>query len=226
LNKLLRAAGITLTRPQVEQLWTYHSLLHKRNADRDLTRIVGFESMVLRHYVDSMIIGDFIQIPSPLLDIGTGAGFPGIPLKIRYPGLHITLAEPRPRRVEFLKDARAALKLENVEVFDHRVVSASFRRRVKGVITRAFEPMEKTLARTAGCTVAGARFLFMKGPSADQELRETLARYKAAIRLVLDKHFTLPDSTQHRRLIVLERVTDPPAGLVEEPESDGGELED
>jgi 16S rRNA (guanine527-N7)-methyltransferase len=77
--------------------------------------------MVVKHYVDSMIVADLCEIPSPLVDVGTGAGLPGIPLKIRLPKLKLVLAEPRPKRVEFLHEAVSELRLEGVGVFPHKV---------------------------------------------------------------------------------------------------------
>src|SRR5688500_9185945 len=111
MGDMLARSGLKLNKEQLDQLWRYHNLIRNRNQDRDLTRIVEFEQMVVKHYVDCMIVGKFVTLPTPLLDIGTGAGFPGIPLKIRYPHLKITLAEPRPRRVEFLKEAVQKLGL-------------------------------------------------------------------------------------------------------------------
>jgi 16S rRNA (guanine(527)-N(7))-methyltransferase RsmG len=203
---MLLDAGIRLDDRALDRLWRYHTLLHTRNDDRDLTRIVGFEPMVIKHYVDSMIAGDLFPLPATLVDIGTGAGLPGIPLAIRYPKLNFTLAEPRPRRVAFLNDAKAALGLANVSVFDHKVSSRSFRQPVDGVITRALEPMEKTLARTGGCTGVGARYLFLKGPNVDEELQVVVRRFGGEVRLLLDRAYTLPRTGHHRRLIVLERT--------------------
>jgi len=216
LRGLLAGAGIRLPAPALDRLWRYHTLLRSRNDDRDLTRIVGFEPMVVKHYLDCLIVGDLFALPSPLLDIGTGAGFPGIPLAIRYPKLHITLAEPRPRRVAFLEEARRTLQLRNTEVFEHKVSSRSFRRPVAGVITRALEHMEKTLARTSGCTTVGARYIFMKGPNADDDLRDVRQRYGTELRLVLDRSYTLPRTPHQRRLIVFERLT--PAVATDEDE--------
>ncbi|MCH9684079.1 MAG: 16S rRNA (guanine(527)-N(7))-methyltransferase RsmG [Deltaproteobacteria bacterium] len=207
--ELLEDAGILLTTDQIDRLWAYHNLLRKRNHDRDLTRIIAFRSMVIKHYIDCMLVGTMATLPSPLLDIGTGAGFPGIPLAIRDPRLELTLAEPRPRRVEFLEEARATAKLTNVQVFGHRVVSSSFTRPMKGVVTRALETMDKTLLRTSGCTVAGTRFFFMKGPSVDPELAMILDRFGDEFRLVEDRSYRLLDTEHERRLIVLERTRDP-----------------
>jgi 16S rRNA (guanine527-N7)-methyltransferase len=220
---MLLDAGIRLDDRALDRLWRYHTLLHSRNDDRDLTRIVGFEPMVIKHYVDSLIVGDLVALPDPLLDIGTGAGLPGIPLAIRYPRVRFTLAEPRPRRVAFLNEVRAALKLDNVQVFDHKVSSRSFRQPVAGVITRALETMDKTLARTGGCTPVGARYVFLKGPGVDDELGQVTRRFAGEVRLVMDRAYTLPRTAHHRRLIVLERIAEADPAVDEDSESPGEE---
>jgi len=203
---MLKQSGISLNQQQLHQLWAYHNLLRSRNQDRDLTRIIGFESMVVKHYVDSMIVGKFVSLPSPLLDLGSGAGFPGIPLKIRYPHLRFTLAEPRPRRAAFLKEAVALLHLKNVDVFEHKVVSRSFRQPVKAVITRAVEDIEKTILRTSACITTGGLLIFMKGPSVDPEIEVALKRFRNAYRLTINERYHLPGTHHLRRLVVLERT--------------------
>jgi 16S rRNA (guanine(527)-N(7))-methyltransferase RsmG len=215
---LLRHADIVLDEERLDKLWHFHRLLREGNRDRDLTRIVGFESMVVKHYVDCMMVGQLYPLPSPLLDVGTGAGFPGIPLKIRYPQLQLTLAEPRPRRVEFLKSVIRALPLAKIDVFDHRVVSRSFTRKVAGVITRAVETVDKTLLRTSACTGEGSRIVFMKGPAVDRELEDALERFRGQFRLILDKAYTLPGTPHQRRLVVLEKLV--PAAVTADAEED------
>jgi 16S rRNA (guanine527-N7)-methyltransferase len=206
MRELLEHAGIRLNPTQLDQLWRYHTLLRARNKDRDLTRIVDFQQMVVKHYVDCMYVGKLMKLPSPLLDVGSGAGFPGIPIKIRYPHLQVTLAEPRPRRVEFLREAVEALGLQRTDVFEHKVVSRSFTTPMAGVITRALETMDKTILRTSGCTPAGSKLIFMKGPSAQPELDEAMKRFGSQLRVVQDEHYRLPGTPHQRRLIVLERV--------------------
>jgi 16S rRNA (guanine527-N7)-methyltransferase len=173
-----------------------------------LTRIIEFEAMVIKHYVDSLIVGKFTSIPSPLVDIGTGAGFPGIPLKIRYPHLKLVLAEPRPKRIEFLKEAIRELHLKHTTVFEHKVVSRSFNQPMAGVITRALETMDKTVLRTSACLGKGGRLIFLKGPSVDPEIEDTLRRFNGRFRLAEDHHFKLPHTPHERRLVVLEKLVD------------------
>ena len=180
--------------------------LRARNTDQELTRIIGFEPIIIKHYVDCMIVGKFLELPYPIVDVGTGAGFPGIPLKIRYPHLKITLAEPRPKRIAFLKEVIHSLKLKNVDVFEHKVVSRSFRTPMKAVITRAVETIDKTMLRTSGCLEVGGKLIFLKGPAVDPEISEVRKRFGEYFKLTLDKRYELPHTGHSRRLVVYEKL--------------------
>jgi len=208
MGKMLESAGIFLNPHQLEQLWKYHQLIRKRNEDRELTRIVGFEPMVVKHYIDCMIVGQLWKLPSPLVDVGTGAGFPGVPLKILNPALKMILAEPRPKRIIFLNEVIQELGLKDVEVFEHKVVSRSFTIPVKAVITRAVETMDKTALRTSAALEIGGQLIFMKGPNADEELREMKKRFGNAFKLIQDKAYNLPGTEHQRRLIVFEKLSE------------------
>ena len=209
MRTLIERAELRLNAEQLEQLWRFDQLLRARNHDRDLTRLIEFEAVVVKHYIDSMFVGRLIELPSPLCDVGTGAGFPGIPLKIRYPHVSMVLAEQRPRRIEFLNEAIRALNLARVETFKQRVVSRSFTTPMRGVITRAVEPIAKTVLRTSGCTQVGSRIIFMKGPNVDEELEQAMRQFGGEFQLVLDRAYMLPHTHHARRLIVLERTAPP-----------------
>ena len=111
LEAILKRCGIALDARQLDLLWRYHQILRQANAELNLTRIHNFENMVLKHYVDSLLVLDFIELPAPLIDMGSGPGLPGIPLKIARPELPMILAEPRGARAAFLRDVCAELGL-------------------------------------------------------------------------------------------------------------------
>lgn len=226
MRELLTRARISLTREQLDQLWRFDQLLRQRNQDRDLTRLIEFETVIVKHYVDSMFVGQLIELPSPLVDVGTGAGFPGIPLKIRYPRLDLTLAEQRPRRISFLQEAIATLGLQNTRTFKQRVVSRSFTAPVRAVITRAVEPISKTILRTSGATRAGTQLIFMKGPGVDEELKEARREFRKDYKLTLDRPYSLPHTPFERRLVVFERLTDPSPVAGDEGLDEGAEAVD
>src|SRR3954451_3286220 len=163
LQSIIEDCGIHLSPGQYDQLWAYHRALRSANAELNLTRIHNFENMVLKHYVDSLLVLNFVQLPSPLIDMGSGPGLPGVPLKIARPGVSMILAEPRGARAEFLEGVCQRLGLQGVEVFAGKV-GPKFPRQVKGVITRAVASIPETLDRVAHCLETGGRMIFMKGP--------------------------------------------------------------
>src|SRR5690349_10232531 len=173
LRTIVQRCGVSLTDAQLDRLWAYHRLLRGANAELNLTRIHHFENMVLKHYVDSLLVLRFIELPSPLMDMGSGPGLPGIPLKIARPDVPMILAEPRGARAAFLREVCEELGLTGVEVYPHKVGS-DYPGQVSGVISRAVGPIPETLDRVASCLGPGGRMIFMKGPGSDDELAEAL----------------------------------------------------
>ncbi len=84
LETILRNCGIALEPAQVESLWRYHRMLRQANAELNLTRIHNFENMVLKHYVDSLLVLKYVELPETLIDMGSGPGLPGF--RSRSPG--------------------------------------------------------------------------------------------------------------------------------------------
>ncbi len=197
---------ISLAEDQYRQLWRYHRLLREKNAEYDLTRIYQFDNMVQKHYIDSVLPAVLLnRLPSPLLDIGTGPGLPGIPLKIVSPHTRIILSEGRHRRVLFLQEAVSTLGLKGIEVHGGKIY-ASYDRPVQGVITRAVEPMGSTLARVRRCLMPGGMAIFMKGPNCDPEIEEAVARFSDDYTLTRDLPYRIPHSPHRRRLVVFVRL--------------------
>ncbi|HEV3164535.1 MAG TPA: 16S rRNA (guanine(527)-N(7))-methyltransferase RsmG [Isosphaeraceae bacterium] len=205
LQAIIERCGLHLSPAQYDQIWAYHKLLRAANAELNLTRIHNFENMVLKNYVDSLLVLRFEELPSPLLDLGSGAGLPGIPLKIASPQTHIILAEPRGARALFLRDVCEALALDQIEVYD-RKVGPGFPRKVAGVITRAVAAIPETLDLVADCLEPGGRMLFMKGPGCDAEIAQAEETHAGAFRLVANHSYTIPGTTHDRRLVVYERL--------------------
>jgi 16S rRNA (guanine527-N7)-methyltransferase len=206
LKVWFQKSRLSLSEQQYKQLWTFHQMLRANNAEYDLTRIYQFDNMVQKHYIDCILIVKYLQskLPSPLLDIGSGAGFPGIPLKIACPKTEFILAEGRHKRVQFLTEVVAALDLKKVEIYAGKIYT-SFNRPMQGVITRAVESMALTLARVQKCLVAGGKAIFMKGPKCDQEITEALNQFRNEYRLIQNTRYFIPHSPHQRRLVIFER---------------------
>jgi 16S rRNA (guanine527-N7)-methyltransferase len=205
LRKILKQCGISLDPEKLEALWRYHELLRAANPRLNLTRIHNFESMVLKHYVDSLLVLDHFELPSPLVDMGSGAGLPGIPLKIARPAIRMILAEPRAARAAFLRDVVARLDLKDVEVYAHRV-GPDYPGQVAGVISRALGAVGETLDRVAACLPRGGRMIFMKGPGCDDEIAQAAATHHGIFRLTADHSYVIKGTSHERRLVVYERL--------------------
>ncbi len=208
MGALFERSGVRLSEFQLQQMWAYHLQLRRFNPELNLTRIHNFENMVIKLYVDSILPADLLPLPSPLLDLGSGAGMPGIPLKIWLPQLEVLLAESRRKRVEFLRKAIEHLNLEGIRVIEKKIDS-DFQDPVAGVITRAVEEVSKTLARVRGCLDHRGKVLFMKGPHCDAELGNIPIGTRSAYNLVMDRSYSIPRTRHQRRLVVFERLDQP-----------------
>ena len=197
-----------LTPSQVEKLWTFHRFLRKRDRDLNLTRIHNFENMVVKHYVDSMLPARMVDFPSPLLDLGSGAGFPGVPIKILRPELHVILAEGRGKRAAFLEEVVRLLGLEGLEVLGRKIAPGVRTHDAAGIITRAVEDAEKTLERVRRLLPPGGRVFLMKGPGCEAEVLRARERFQGVFTLVEDRSYVLPGTPHRRRLVVFRRIED------------------
>lgn len=206
MNDIFRACGFDLSPRQVGQFGGYYELLMEQNEALDLTRLKSFEDIVIKHFVDSIYFTEYVELPSPLMDIGSGAGFPGIPLKIYIPGLDIILAEPRKKRAAFLEETARAIGLGAVRVYPHMVTGLTDFA-VQGVITRALETVDETLTRVFHLLPRGGKAIFMKGPDADRDLDALSDDNRSAYSLETDRHYTLPHTDHERRIIVFRKET-------------------
>jgi 16S rRNA (guanine527-N7)-methyltransferase len=169
--------GLSLTREQVESFQIYYEELIRWNRRVNLTAIVDYEGVQLKHFLDSLTVTlAFTGVPSRTLDIGTGAGLPGIPLKILYPAMKLTLVDSVQKKVAFLHHLIDRLGLEGVEVLAERserlAQDESYRQRFDLVLSRGVARLA-TLAELAlpFCSLGGM-FIAMKKGEVDEEVAE------------------------------------------------------
>ena len=215
LNKGLAAMAIELADPTVAALCRYLAELKKWNAKMNLVAKGDDRSLIETHFLDSLTLLPLLtELPSPgpLLDIGSGAGFPGLAVKCALPELAVTLVEPRQKRVTFLRHVIRTLQLKDVEVATSRVepgdtaingTRASF----PLITSRAFADIPAFLAASHGLSPSGGLVICMKGPRYEEEItawRE--AAPQSPYRLQKVRSMRLPFSGSERHLVVFERV--------------------
>lgn len=177
LMPLLLHGGLHLKSEAVEKLAGYHALLLDWNQRMDLTN-VPLEQMAARHYADSLLPllqGDWFPPSARLIDVGTGAGFPGMPIAIARPDIQVVLLDSLKKRCGFLEVVVAHLKLKNVTVVHARAEDAAhsaLRQSVDIACARAVAPVNVLLEYLLPFVKVGGRALLWKGPTLAEEMRQ------------------------------------------------------
>ncbi|WP_333877044.1 16S rRNA (guanine(527)-N(7))-methyltransferase RsmG [Methylobacter sp.] len=171
----IAALNLNVTDDQVDQLLGFIKLIEKWNKAYNLTAIRNREEMARLHILDSLAIVPHIE-GKRIIDIGTGAGLPGIPLAICLPELDFTLLDSNAKKTRFVKQVVLELKLKNVEVLHSRAEDYHPERAYDAVLTRAFASLPDIVKLTAHLLSNDGVLLAMKGQNLDAELAEITAR--------------------------------------------------
>jgi 16S rRNA (guanine527-N7)-methyltransferase len=176
------------------------ALIVEANKVLNLTRIVTPREAAIKHVLDSVMPWRLFLGVRHVLDAGTGAGFPGIPLALVLPETRFTLAESIQKKARFVDSALGELKLANVEITPTRAEEL----KADVITARALAPIPRVLSLFRPALKTGARILLYKGPDADQEIAEaaTEAR-KLRARMEVVMRYDLPDSLGTRTIVQL-----------------------
>lgn len=175
------ALGIALTGPMLDALDQYAEILVEYNQKVNLTAITDPEGIEDKHFADSLLLANLPETAGKLVDVGTGAGFPGVVAKIFKPELQLTLMEPTGKRVEFLKYVCAQLGLSGVEFAKERAEEAArkvWRAQFDVATARGVAALPMLSEYCLPLVKVGGVFLAMKGPGAAEELAESGAALK------------------------------------------------
>lgn len=162
LQQGLIALGLTLARDTQQRLLDYIALIEKWNRTYNLTAIREPEKMVSHHLLDSLAVAPHLHARR-LLDVGSGAGLPGIPLALANPDMHVTLLDSNHKKAAFLNQAVIELKLKNTEVCGERVESWQTQNKFDVIISRAFSDMGEFVRITRHLLAPGGVYAAMKG---------------------------------------------------------------
>jgi len=212
LNRGLHTLGLEpLPSSRLAQFWFYFSELEKWNRKMNLVAKAAEMDILETHFLDSLTLLPEIS-DGPLLDVGSGAGFPGLVLKIARPALAVTLLEPRQKRVSFLQHVIRSLHLTGIEVVADRLATGDQtfvqeHGQFPSITSRALAEIEPFLALVEPLSPQEGRVLCMKGPRCDEELAAWRQRSPFSPFVVeRSVRFSLPFSGAGRSLVIFKKV--------------------
>ena len=211
LNELSQKINIQLEEKQINQFYTYMNLLLQWNEKINLTAITDPNEIILKHFIDSITIMSYLEKNKNIVDVGTGGGFPGIPVKIVNEKINMTLLDSLNKRINVLKEIINTLNLDNISAIHARVEefgqNKENREKFDIATSRAVAKLNILSEYMLPLVKVGGKCICMKGPDIDEEIEES----QKAIELLggrIDeiKKFTLPESNLERTIIVISKI--------------------
>ncbi|MBQ0037034.1 MAG: 16S rRNA (guanine(527)-N(7))-methyltransferase RsmG [Firmicutes bacterium] len=221
LSDVLSESNIILSDIQIEQFINYYDLLVEWNEKINLTSIVEFEDVCIKHFLDCLsIIKAFDSLDNlysyfngkSLVDVGTGAGFPGIPLKILLPNLSVTLIDSLDKRVKFLNEVISKLSLNDIVAYHGRVedlaIDSQFRERFDYATARAVASLPVLCEYCLPFVKVGGYFISYKSEKAEAELNLS-ANALSILGGTFDRDvsFSLNDTDNSRTILFIEKTS-------------------
>ena len=214
--------NIVFTEEQLQKFYEYMNLLIEWNEKINLTAIVEPKEIILKHFIDSLTIIKYIDQNKKVIDIGTGAGFPGIPIKIVRDDLKITLLDSLNKRINFLNEVIVKLGLENINAVHARIEeyakNKQYRENYDVATSRAVANLTTLSEYMLPMVKIKGMAICMKG----SEINEEISKSKNSIKLLggeISKieEFTLPKSDYKRNLILIEKAIQTPSKYPRKP---------
>lgn len=216
-EKNLDQLNIILSDKQINQFIAYYELLVEWNSFMNLTAITEFDQVIKKHFLDSLSLVKAYDLSkeSSIIDIGTGAGFPGVPLKISFPHLKITLLDSLNKRIKFLNEVKDKLALANLETLHGRAEDFAkpekLREKYDLCVSRAVANLSTLSELCLPYVKVGGRFISYKS----EKIKEESIAAKKAIGILggeVEKQveFTFSDEELYRNLFVIKKIKSTP----------------
>ena len=176
MSKKSKILGVRFSVEQIEQFYKYMNLLIEWNEKMNLTAITEPKEIILKHFIDSITILKYIDDNSKLVDVGTGAGFPGVPLSIMNPTLKITLVDSLNKRLIFLQEVVKELNLKNIEIVHARAEefgqNKNYREKFDIATSRAVANLATLSEYLVPLVKIGGKIISMKASNAKEEIND------------------------------------------------------
>lgn len=207
----LSALNLDLSDEHIRNFFDFMNLLIEKNKVMNLTGITEPKEVILKHFIDSLTILKYINENDSVIDVGTGAGFPGIPLKIARKSLEITLLDSLNKRINFLNEVIENISLDKIKTIHGRAEdfgqNAEYREKYDVAVSRAVAPLNILLEYMLPFVKVGGKCICMKGSNCDEEIDNA----KNAIKILGGKiekieKFNLPNSDNNRTILVIKKL--------------------
>ena len=217
LKEKAAAIGIDLSEIQLKQFEEFYHLLIEKNKVMNLTGITEFDEVLVKHFLDSLACVKAVDMSKikTFMDVGTGAGFPGIPLKIAFPHLHACLLDSLKKRVNFLEESFTILGFQEMEAIHGRAEefakNKAYREQYDLCVSRAVSNLATLSEYCLPYVKKGGFFVSYKSGSVKEEAEaaeKAIALLGGKIKEIV--YFTLPDTDIERSLVVIEKIKNTP----------------
>lgn len=217
LNFALREWDIDIDNIKLDKFDRYMKLLLEWNKKMNLTAITDPEQIVIEHFMDSISLLklDIIEKSKNMIDVGTGAGFPGLPLKIMIPDIKLVLLDSLKKRTEFLQKVVEDLQLDNVLIIHGRAEDVGqkeeYREKFDIVVSRAVAALRILLEYCVPFVKLGGYFVSYKGPAAANEVKEAQNAFKELkVEKVYVERVDIPYSEKQHNLVIIQKTSKTP----------------
>ena len=214
-KKLAKEIHLDIDRSKIVKFYEYMNLLLEWNEKINLTAITEQNDIILKHFIDCLTIKKYLKDNDKIVDIGTGAGFPGIPLAIMSGANKFTLVDSLNKRVNFLNDVKEKIDLKNIEAIHSRAEEFGqnkiYREKYDVAVSRAVANLSVLLEYLLPTVKVGGKVICMKGSQVQDEINEAKYALKELGGVIkLTDEFCLPETDMKRNIIVIEKIKNTP----------------
>lgn len=215
INNYSKKINILLNEEQIEKFYKYMNLLIEWNKKINLTAIIEPKEIILKHFIDSLTINKYIKDNSKIADVGTGAGFPGIPLKIIRPDIQLVLVDSLNKRINFLNEVIEQLNLKNIETIHIRIEefgqNTKYREKFDYSTARAVANLSTLSEYLLPIVKVGGQVICMKGSNIQDEINQS----KKALSILGGtlnniEEFKLAETENTRNIILIDKIKNTP----------------